>query len=247
MTDNATLRKIKALLAKENAQGTTALAMAARLMEREGITKAALELSGVASEPEEQAKAFESPLNENTGKQLATWRIHLGQVITKAFSCATYRSGNELFIVGRPSDADTVRYLFAYCEREIERLAQLHTPGEGRTYANNFRMGCVDAIYLAIRRERESERAAHRAAAGSNSNALIVVNNAIAKMEMKFIEAEIAMYKAVPNLRNSTGSSYRKNASGRNAGLQAGKNIYPGANTGAKRVGSGNKKLEGGQ
>lgn len=77
------------------------------------------------------------------------------------------------------------------------------------------------------------------------------MNQAIAKLDLKEAEANLAMYKAKPNLRKGQGSSYRENYSGRRAGLEAGKNIYPGTGkssrigSGAKGVGPGSNRLKG--
>lgn len=62
------IRKVKALLSKEGAGGTTpeevatALALAQRIMEREGLTRAMLEIAGQVQEPEEDIRVFSDPL-----------------------------------------------------------------------------------------------------------------------------------------------------------------------------------------
>lgn len=237
-----TMRRVRALLAKENAPGTTpeevsaALALAARLLEREGLTRAALEIEGTAEEAEEETRAFADPLF--TASRAATWRTRLGSILAAAFGCAQYRSGASLMLVGKPSDAETVRYLFAYCAREIERLARERCAGEGRTYANNFRIGCTDAIADAIRVEQEAERAAQRAAAAANTRALAVVDSAIAKLAQRTAIAGTHMYANVPGLRKVS-VRFNSDPGGRNAGRSAGAGIYPGGRGKGVGLGSG--------
>lgn len=238
-TREDTLRKVRALLAKEHAPGTTpaevaaALAMATRLMERDGLTRAALEVDGAAEEPDEDVREFRDPLDAQRGN-VASWRGRLAMVLGEHCACQVYQSrGLGLMLVGRPSDADTLRYLFAYCAREIDSLTREHCAGEGRTYANNFRIGCVDAIARAVRAERAAERDAARAAA-QTSTALVLVDRAIQVMDRRLADAQRYGREKL-NLRSRSASAGRADWNARAHGSSAGASIYPGG----KRPGIG--------
>jgi Protein of unknown function (DUF2786) len=240
------LRKVKALLAKEGAGGTTpeevaaALALATRLLESEGLTRAALELVNSNSFIEkESAQIFNEPLFGKPEKSKSSWRIRLASVLSRRFGCFCYITGGATFIVGCPSDADTIRYLFAYCEKEIDRITLTNCKGEGKTYSNNFRIGCIDAISESIEAEVKSERMKHQASA-VNERALMIINNAIAQIDAKHSEAEKFAYAKL-RLGKPTSMSYRSDYGAREAGRSAGESIYP--SSGSSRVGAGYKRL----
>lgn len=227
------IRKIKALLAKEGAAGTTpqeiaaSVALAMRLMEREGITRAALEAEGQSSEPTESADIFDVPLAGEIHKSMITWKLRLASVISKSRGCYNWMRGGAIQLAGRPSDVDAVRYLFSYCAQEIERIAKLHGKGNGKTWNNNFKLGCVDAVAQSIENEKHAERQAQRAAA-TNAHALIVVNNAIAKVDTYYLEAKQVAYSKLKFGKPKVGHSITNDYGARAAGQSAGASIYPG-------------------
>lgn len=242
MSREDTLRKIHALFAKEHAHGTTpaevaaALAMATRLLEREGLSRAQLELEG--KEPEETAQMFNSPLYGEIRNSKSTWRIHLANALANNFGCFIYVTGGATFIVGRPSDTNTVRYLYSYCEKEIDRIAFIYCKGEGKTYSNNFRIGCGDSINYSIKSERQAERANTKA--NADSKALVIINNALAKIDAYVEEAKALAYSKL-KMQKGKGSNYKGDYGARAYGLEVGRSIYPGQNKSS--LGAGQKKL----
>lgn len=248
MASEDVMRKIRALLAKEGAHGTTpeevaaSLALAQRLLEREGLTRESLQASGEADEPEETMVKSSEPLFGSREMQASTWRGYLAGVLAQANGCVQYRSGGAYFLVGRPSDIQVIRYLFAYCEREIDRLTRGACVGQGRTYANNFRIGCVDAIHKAIQAERDAERAQQRAAA--TGGALVLLDRAIALRDARVRDADALMRMGT---RVRTGrATFRSDNGARSAGQAAGASIYPGSGKGA-RIGAGSLRLGSGR
>lgn len=229
--DKNKLRKIKALLAKEGATGTTpeevaaAIAMATRLLEREGLTRESLSLLGDSSE-EEQPGTDPQPLA--SGGKVSLWRRRLANCLASSFGCFIYHArikgrASSIVLVGRTSDTQVVRYLFEYCSREIDRLTKANCTGFGKNWSNGYRNGCVDAIFLAIYTEREAERAAQRAAC--TSTALVVLEGAIARLDARSKEAELSTqikFGREPKVKNH-GSNFA-----RMLGQQDGANIYPG-------------------
>ena len=227
-------RKIKALLAKEGAAGTTpaevavSIALAMRLMEREGITRAMLEMEGVSTdEPVELADIFDAPLDGELGKSLITWKLRLGSVLAHSRGCYNWVRGGAIQLAGRPSDVDAVRYLYAYCAKEISRIAKAHGRGNGKTWNNNFKLGCVDAISQAIENEKHAERAQQREAAAKTAGALVLVNNAIAKIDKRVSEAKAVAETKLKFGKGRPGHSYAGDQGARAAGRAAGSSIYP--------------------
>jgi len=246
MASEAVMSKIRALLAKEGAEGTTpqevatALALAQRLLEREGLTRESLAVESHAEETEEIIKS-DDPLFEAGAK--ITWKGSLAYSLAKENGVATCWRGTKIMMVGKPSNILVVRYLFAYCEREIQRITARHSRGLGKTWANNFRLGCVEAIRESIRAEKEAERAAQRAAA--SGSALVVLNQAIARMDQQFSDA-YAFLRSGTRLR-SVSVNVRTDSSARAAGRVAGASIYPGNGQRAPRIGAGTLRIGSGK
>lgn len=240
------LRKVQSLLDKEHASGTTAeevaaaIAMATRLLEREGLTRAALEIEQHTAE--ESVKIANDPL-WNSPQRRSSWRMQVANVLTDHFGCFYFTRASSIMIVGKPSNIDTVRYLFAYCCNEIDLLTKEHCAGEGKTYANNFRIGCADAIDSAIKREKMSERQACKDAAGT-SNALVLVNSAIARLDNERADSEKFAYSKL-NFGASKAMPMSSDANARQHGQSAGSSIYPGSN--GKAIGSSTRQISGKQ
>ncbi len=229
------VRKLLALSQSDN-EHEAALAMghAQALMDKYRIEAAMLDES---SEPDEPIETWDDPLNEGS----AVWARGLGSVIARANGCSTYRSGKSQIICGRASKVATARYVFAYCKREVERLASLKG-GNGRTWLNQYRHGCVDAIRSAIRSERDKERA-QTLAANTDQRALVVIKNAMATVDRESGEVG-AWAKAKHNLVSGSGSRVNANPGARAAGRSDGGGIYGGTRS-SGRIGSGTKRIGG--
>lgn len=233
MVKETLIEKISKLLSKAKCKSITPeesaafFAKAHSLMLEHKIEQSELDLN----EDEEHQTEEEQLNSEDKGKsKLATWKAQLGVVLSKANGCFIYQSTSRIILTGKKSDTDTVRYLYDYCIREIDRLTKAHASGYGRTYANNFRLGCVDAIRQAIKAEVEAKKQKY----ASNERALVVINQApiLAK------EAERHARGAARLSKTRRSSRYDEGA--REAGRQAGSNIY-----GGSRVRVGNQRLLG--
>jgi hypothetical protein len=230
----------------EPREAALALAQAQALMTRHGI--AAEMLREEQGAPEEPMQLWAEPLADRA-RARARWLWALAITLARANGCALYvenRHGHAqgIRLVGRASDAATVRYLLTYCERAIEALARRNR-GNGRTWLNSYRLGCVDAIAAAIRREQSATVDSMRQEAAS-TNALVVVERAIAVVQRRAADANAAMRSAVPGLVPRSASAARGDAGARLAGRQDGASIYPGSMGGA-RLGAGARRIEGGR
>jgi hypothetical protein len=177
------------------------------------------------------------------------WRGSLAIVLARAHGCVVFGPSDRHFLIGRASACDAVRYLYTYAAAEIDRLAVKASRGMGRTWANNFRLGAVDAVKESLARAHAQAAADARAqAAGADAEAagtaLVKVENALALLQADH-QAAVALGRA--RYRLGGGSSYRVtgNASAREAGRRAGASInVSGGRAGA--LGSGRRLIGGG-
>jgi hypothetical protein len=188
--EEAIARAAKLLnLAKSDNVNEAALAAqrAHELLLRFNITQQIIddEMNG-GSSPNEPIQDFDKAPLDTTNERMTTWKNYLGHVIARANNCRTYTwNHNEIRLVGRASDADTVRYLYMLLRVEIECLAKTQAMGQGKNYSTNFRMGVVDAIQKKLIESKNNVSNQMRQEVSSIATALIKVNTAIAKWEEK--------------------------------------------------------------
>lgn len=222
------VRKLLRLAESPNAnEAASAAAKAQQLIDEHNLSAALLALDSGAAEPDEDIEDFsakDAPLDSQP--LMHRWRSQLAGTIARANACRIYLRGGDIALVGRPSDAETVRYLFAYLAREVERLCEKDGKGCGRTWRNNYRLGVVDTIMVKLRKEREHFAVEQRklAAAEPNTQALVRVNQALAIVEKRSADTAEWVKK---NLKLYAGSSsYSRGDSGaREAGRKAGQSI----------------------
>lgn len=246
------IRLLKLAQSDNPHEAALAAAKAQEIIDRHklaGLT-ADSEIPGEVREiPDEPIRGFEDPLDyakSGEGKNLSRWRVTLASALAKANQARIYTSGSTIKIVGRPSDAETIRYMYQYLASEIERLTKIHAKGNGKTWANNFRYGIVDEIRdrLAQQREetvRKMKDGAVGLSTGQTGMALVRIDKVLAKLEQRGEEVENWMDK---NLRlHKTYARSRSDYGAREAGRQAGKSIQlgggKGLTSGARQLGSG--------
>lgn len=232
MPDDKILDRVRKLLelAHNNPnvnEAANAAAAAQELMTRHAIGEAML--APVADTIEEQ---IEADLLYAQGKKHATWRGILAVAMAEVNQCKVFVTGGDLHIIGRPSDAATVRWLFTYVVREIERLCKEEAGwrgNPGRVWCNNFKIGAVESVNTRLREAAAAARAAMRREAGASDtmgtgSAIVLVNNALAKLDKR--SADVRAYgQARFKLRARSASSFRSDNGGREAGRRAGAHI----------------------
>lgn len=249
MTDAVVLAKVQKLLrlsASSNAnEAALAAAKAQELIDKYNLSQALLALEsaepvkGLDDEPIVDFAKAGAPLD--APKRLDRWRGYLAGIVARANACKIYYSGNEIALIGRPSDAETVRYLYGFLAREVERLTTEQGQGMGRTWRNNFRLGVVDTISRKVREQHaQFEKDARTAAKAENSTALVRVNQALARIEARRDAVE-EWTTANLKLYAHSGGSSRYNPSARQSGRKAGESIAVGGARG--RITSVAKKL----
>ncbi len=221
MNESSIIRKIQGLLkiAERSTfpdEAASALSKAQALMLEHKI-----EADSMGETDNEQVKSFNEPLNADHGKMLASWKMRLAMVLTKNNGCYCYTSGGRIVLVGKPSNADRVRWLFGHCVKSTDKLTKLHCQGEGRTYANNFRLGCIDAIATSI--ETEKANLIKKLQDNCNERGLVVIS----QLPIESREARRHLIGKVKLTSKASGQS-RYNHSARSHGQRIGSAIYNG-------------------
>lgn len=247
MEKQEAIEKVKKLLrlAEHNpnkAESESAAAKAQSIMDEHNLSIATVNaLTGREQEP---IYRFESsPLNEGNNGTKSTWKQRLGSALARLNGCEMYLKGPNFILVGKPSNVETVRYLYAYCEKQIDALVKANCKGQGRIYANNYRIGCIDGIKSAIEAERKANFDRLRKEAvtiqrcAPESKELMVLNNAIANIERNDYEAVKTYLKANGFRYQSYYSSASYDPGARSAGASAGRSLY-----GSRRAIGGSQK-----
>lgn len=255
------IRLLKLAQSDNPHEAALAAAKAQEIIDRYKLTglSAESELPGGAKEPEEPIRNFEDPLDyakSGEGKNLSRWKVSLASVLAKANQSRIYTSQvyDKAFatrtpvirIVGRPSDVETVRYLYQYLVNEVERLTKVHAKGNGKTWANNFRYGVVDEIRDRLEAQRNEtaqkmKKEIEAFGAPDAQVAIVRVNQGLIKLEKQGEDVQTWMDENL-DLKKTYARS-RSDFGAREAGRQAGKSIQlgggKGLTSGAKRLGSG--------
>lgn len=222
-------------------EAALAAAKAQEIIERYKLTGMDLNLESTREENNEPVREFQAPLDEG-GAVVATWKMRLAMAIARVNQCQVYSQGGAIKIVGRASDAEAVRYLYAFVVREVDRLTLRDAKGNGRTWANNFRIGCVETVARALNDQRDATvNAVKKEAEVSGGSAIVLVQNSLARIEKRTEETE-AWVKSNLKLR-SRSVRFSQDAGAREAGRKAGREISLGAKhglgAGVRSIGSG--------
>lgn len=220
------VQKLLRLAKSDNVnEAATAMAMAQRVIDQHKLDVATLMNE---TEEAETIQDFRDDLIDNS---TASWKARLAIVISKANGCKTYTLGNQgISVIGRKSEADTVRYMYRWLVKETERLLKAANQSNGRTWCNNFRMGVVDALAERLKKNKEEFEA--QAKADGKTTALVRVAG----------NAEAVERWSKDNLQLRTKHfRFNSDASARALGQAAGRNINLGDRNGS--LGAGNKQL----
>lgn len=172
MNRDEALRKLKSLLRLAERGGTAAEAAVAaskaqEIMDRHEFGRTEISLD---PEPEEGFRDFGNEpggwLDSTTKRE--HWREQLAIGLARLNGCHIYRSrvtireGNRVKvrfrveIVGRPAQAETVRYLYGWLAREIVQLRERLAFGESPRWKRSFCMGAALEVALIMEQRRRS-------------------------------------------------------------------------------------------
>lgn len=213
MTREEAIKRAMKLLKLSESSNVHEAALAAQraqeLLNRFGITQEIVDAE--KGGPREKVEEIEQQEVERGGAVMPQWKAYLANTLAKANQCRTHTMNSNvhrngafersasIVIVGRASDAATVRYMYQAMCHEVEKLTKRETAahiassfltaaalaGRSRTWANNFRLGVVDAIRVKLEDAARRTREEMRQEVSSNSTALVKVDTAIARIEAK--------------------------------------------------------------
>lgn len=246
-TRETIILKIKNLLKLAENEGSTpgeaaaAMGRAQRLMDLHKIDVAMAE-DFEADEKDEEIRAWEDPLDTMNGRTLPTWLGRLAMVVARANGCYVYQSWSNgrktLRIVGGAGDATTARYFYRWLRRQVDEMAGAYA-GNGRTWINNWRLGVIEEIN---RRLVEAKKAAaDEARASRTGGELVVVENAIAKVEQRSNEVQVWAQRKL-GLRGGGRRSSRYDGGAREQGRRDGARVNLTGGSSAQ-LGGGRKQL----
>jgi hypothetical protein len=198
-------------------ESTAAATAAAKIVEKYRISEEELDMhETVSSDPIE---LVHDPLFD--GVRLSTWKERLGSVLGRHYGCACWIdngfNSKRFRLVGRKSDVELVRYMFAWLALEIDNKALSVCAGKGKTFSNSWRLGAVAGVssqFNAMRAELKKE------ATASASCALVKLENRANESDV-FMRAKMKLRKQA---QGNTGFDY----DGYFKGKQHGESIHLG-------------------
>lgn len=230
MTD--AVDKVRKLLNLAEGKGATpaeaavALATAERLMARHRLERADVMREGEGAEAVEDGAA--EPLF--TSRRRMPWVLGLAAGVAAAQHCRTYlrptppgaEHGWSVCLVGRASDMQVARYLFAYAHREIERLAaDARDSGVlcGGNEVNSFKWGAAEIVVARMHLARTEAERAFRQQHGQ------AAQTAIVRVSERDTEVELWMKKQFKLERPKKRRGNKIDQYGRQLGHDAGSRI----------------------
>ena len=212
------VRKLLQLAKSDNAnEAAAAMAKAQSLIEQHRLSVAELEASGDG----DQESKTPTVVMVLEGVRLPIWQVRLIIILVEANGCDTWqgyahKAGKVVShyqVIGRASDVEAVKYLFAYSVSELTRLAKC-CKGLGRSFHNAWYQGAVTGIKDQITVAKEI---AHQEAHASTQ--------ALVLLDKRRTDAALAMRQLVPGLKTTPVRSGKLIGDAYRAGREAGRNM----------------------
>lgn len=241
MTDNEALDRVRKLLSLAKSdnvhEAAAALALAQKIIARHKIDRAVFSAEPSAA-PAPSEKIEDMTLTDST----STWRMRLASALAGQNACYLYYvPGQRVQIVGRRSDFETVKYMFEWLAKEIDRLAAAEVQGRGKTWSNNFRLGAVETLQRRLSMEKmQTEREAQAEAFARDGEAGLARINSALVLVKKDEGAAASWVKANLKMRRTSGPRSNYDPSARAAGRAAGGSI---SLSSRGSLGSGSRRL----
>jgi len=237
MNHEEALRKAMACLRLSKSANPNEAALAASKAQ-EIIDKFKLDVTGMDYEAEERLRDAEpivdfggDPLDDGTERE-KRWALSLASVVARVNQCRVYYAGKfdhgrRISIVGRPSDVQTARYVFAFIKRQVLELAKDACAGHSGTYWRHYCIGVVDTVGQRLRDQQLKTFGEERSRHAANPMALVKVNGAIVKLERKLEAVDKWFDDARKNnrLRNGHSGGGLSYSGGRSEGQRDGHKV----------------------
>lgn len=195
------VQKLLSLSKSTNANEAAAAAHAAnRLIDQYRLSNADLEIESSIQEllEEDEGYIYESGKVTPWKQQLMRRLIsHYGLYHWNDTSFATGRQVSRFRLVGRRSDIEIAKYMFAWLTMECQRLSNMEVRGHGRVAVSSYCEGFVKGIsdQLSLSREEAKKEA---------------TSEAIVRIDARSAEAEKYLYQIRTNLVIAKSKSYRR-------------------------------------
>jgi hypothetical protein len=228
---SSVISKVQKLLALSNSsnanEAANATAAANKLIDEYRLS--AVDISTESSEPDPLIED-DSPIYE-TGR-VTPWKNILIHVLTTHYGVANYndayypegRQVSRFKLVGRSSDIQIVRYMFAWLITECQRLANSQVKGHGRVAVASYCEGFVSGISTQLRASRQEVQK-------------VATSEAIIKLDARLQESKGFMYNKYPDMKRIKQRSHSQIDLGSfSAGHQQGQSIHLGAAIGGSKT-----------
>jgi len=221
-------------------EATAAAARAAALLREHDLSLAEVEAAaadgGAAPAPEDP---IESRFYATDHKYKNHWQFKLYAGAARANGCRAYWTGARICLFGRTAKVATVQYLAQWLCVQVDSFTRTEAHGQGKSYAQSFRLGCADRIAERLTKDAQEATAVERRAITEGGNAgrqqaLVRVEAAQRAVDDEYARFS-ARFRSARPARAADGGGY---AAGRAAGDRA--DLGGG---GTRRLGSGQHKL----
>lgn len=199
---DAIIGKIKKLLALSSSSNVNEAALAACKMQ-ELLVRHNLDLDTVSKwQAPSSYLAHEESLACN--RLTKRWKSHLCSIVAHNYFCTLLSSphSTKVMIVGQKHNIEVVRYLYAYLEREIERLASVSMEDNRPRPASYIRSFCLGAAYVIGRRLAESKKSMDES---EDCRALLVKSESELELAVKRIFGDVRSSKRAPTVGSEEG------------------------------------------
>jgi hypothetical protein len=196
MTHAEALRKallcLKLAESANEHESALAAAKAQQLVDEYKLDVSGINLNADATEGPEENEPIQNfgndPL-ESVRNWKSRWSLTLASCIAKLNQCLVYfRRGDlrtEICVVGRPSDVNTVRYLYAYLIGQVEKLRVEAARGHSGAYVRAYCLGVVDSVCMRLRESQAQTFKHAQHAQEHNPQALMCVNRALQRIKKR--------------------------------------------------------------
>lgn len=210
-------------------EAALAMSMAQDILDRHNLTMGDVD----SLRPEQVEEIGDMVELTDLGQRAAKWKKYLAGILATHNHCVVYGTYRErkqvLRLIGRETDVQAVRYLYAYLESEIQRLCKRDCRGMGANYANNWRYGFVAQVAQRLREARADLRAQ------TTTTALAKFDDRLTAVD-RWTRRNMSLRRERNRVDPANG-----NAAARAQGREAGANVSLGRNSGT--IGAGPKLL----
>jgi hypothetical protein len=231
----AVIEKVKRLLALAKSsnphEAANAAAKADELMQQHRLSEA--EVEAVVQGKGDRNETIEEDADPLCSFfEAQAWRLTLSRGLCQAYGVAFWldltkdvlgKPIRKLIMVGRRSDVEMVRTLYAWLSTEITRLMLADAKGKTLHWRSSYCEGAAEGVVVSL----GAQRASQRPATGHGSKALVLLDD-------RYEESRRRMYELHPNLGKVHAKNSRPDWSAKASGRQAGGNIHLGASMSAK-------------